>query len=420
MKRHIDEQNGDNSEPEFCMSLAVETDHNVTGHIDEDRPGQIVYPSAWDSADLRLGIWHGRSARIEKVVDINSMPPGDSEFIEYSFLVRSSTAQVLAGPEHNISPWDDGHAELNGSDAFVALTGSQLRGTVLRTPVAWYYAGSKMVRVPVRVTFDVQGDGETVRATKHIPRSLIATALGAGSHLFTDATFTPDASPESNSVDGFVMRNVGSGETWANMRGGTGTYLEDNSSSTSCVNVQCDSNTNKFDQIRRAFYFFDTSSIGAGQQIDSSTFTAYHSSPRAYTSYELTMGICGSNSSGTTALANSDFESAQFTSFSSDGVAMSSLTYEVGYGFDFNTAGLDAVDSEGMTRICMGDKTYDFADSAPTWGAGHSAASGWYFSENSGSSFDPVLTVTHSESSAGGGAISSGSFGNSISLSSGL
>jgi hypothetical protein len=117
--RYIAERNGHNAEPELRLSLAVETQHNVAGHIDEGKPWQVVYPGAWDSADLRLGIWQGKAARIEKVVDIHSMPSGDSEFVEYSFLIRSSHARVLAGPNFDISPWHGRHAELFDAQAFV-------------------------------------------------------------------------------------------------------------------------------------------------------------------------------------------------------------------------------------------------------------------------------------------------------------
>jgi hypothetical protein len=41
VRRWIDEHNGNNAEPEFGLRLAVETQHNVSGHIDESRPFQV-------------------------------------------------------------------------------------------------------------------------------------------------------------------------------------------------------------------------------------------------------------------------------------------------------------------------------------------------------------------------------------------
>lgn len=417
MKRHIDEQNGDNSEPEFCMSLAVETDHNVTGHIDEDRPSQIVYPGAWDSADLRLGIWRGRSARIEKVVDITSMPAGDSEFVDYSFLVRSSTAQVLAGPDHNISPWNNGHAELIGAGAFVALTGSQLRGMVLRTPVAWYYVNGEMVRVPVTVSFDIQADGETVRATKHIPRSLIADALAVGSHLFTDATFVPDASPEIYGCDGQTRRN--GAESWSAKRDGDGLYAGDASSS-EVIQLSMHSTTNNYDMIKRIFSWTDTSSIGAGQVIDSGDW-AFTTSNVNSGSLGMEVNICGSTSSNTTSVAAADYQTASFSPLYSDtSITATSAGTFTRNSLTLNQDGKDAVNVTGLTRFCLGCSNYDFADVEPTWVSNGDQQLGVYMSEQGTAGRDPELTVTHSEPSAGGGVASSGSFGNSVSLSTGL
>ena len=105
MKRHIDEGNGSNPDPEFSMTLQTLCQHNVAGTINPDNPNQVLYPDAWDSAHLRYGIWHARSARIEKVVEIHTMPAGTGD-IEYQFRMRSSKAQVRAGELHDTSPMD--------------------------------------------------------------------------------------------------------------------------------------------------------------------------------------------------------------------------------------------------------------------------------------------------------------------------
>lgn len=416
MKRHIDEQNGDNSEPEFCLSMAVETEHNVTGHIDEDRPNQIVYPSAWDSADLRLGIWHGRSARIEKVVDITSMPSGDSEFVEYSFLVRSSTAQVLAGPDHSVSPWDNGHAELNDSDAFVSLAGSQLRGTVLRTPVAWYYADGEMVRVPVRVTFEIQGDGETVRATKHIPRSLIATALAAGSHLFTDATFSPDANPETSTFDGLTL-DANNTLSWAGIITATDASNLYDTDATADFRIWAKSSTNNWDFLTRGHFLFDTNSIGAGQSVDSASIDL--SVDKFYLDeFDFYANFYSTSPASNTALVNGDHDSVGTTPFSTGKKITTMSTNWTTETWTLNSDGRDAIDVAGVSKFGLA-VNYDRENATtgdPTWVA--SDRSGFVVRLSENGTNIPVLTVEHS--AGGGGATYSGGFGNSISLSTGI
>jgi len=72
------------------------------------------------------------------------------------------------------------------------------------------------------------------------------------------------------------------------------------------------------------------------------------------------------------------------------------------YDFDLNTTGKNYVDTEGLTRICLLDKTYDLANSAPTWGQGHEANFGWHFAEQtSPAGRVPELEITHSAASNG-------------------
>lgn len=402
MKRHVLEGNGHNAEPEFQMSLAVEAQHNVTGHISETNPTQMIYPNAWDSADLKLGIWQGRSARIEKVVDIHTMPPGDSEFIEYSFLVRSSTAQVLAGPNHDISPWDNGHAELNGSDAFVALKGSELRGTVLRTPVAWYYENGEMVRVPVRVTFDILADGETVRATKFIPRSLISTALAAGSHLYTDATFNPDGNPESTTMDGYTFRQGPSdgSHVWEDLIVGAGTASSDGWDIKGGPHAAAWTGVNVFYQLERAWYGFDTSSIGAGQQIDSASLTlSKYNTDTNNTDWDAeAMNVYEAVPATATAIATTDHNNMGTAKFSDTGVTYGTLrqaAQKSKHEWTFNATGLTGVDPEGLTQLGVAWEADRAQTSVPSPASNVTYEVNFYAAEFTGTVEDPLLTVSH-------------------------
>lgn len=418
MKRHIEEGNSDNSEPEFNMSLAVETQHNITGHISEANPAQMIYPGAWDSADLKLGLWQGRSVRVEKVVEIHTMPSGDSEFVEYSFLIRSSMAQVLAGADHNVSPWDEsGHAELDNADAFVSLAGSQLRGTVLRTPVAWYYVNGEMIRVPVLVTFDVQSDGETVRATKHIPRTLIATALAAGSHLFTDATFNPDASPETTTVDGFTdafNRN----EPWADIITAPGGNSAD-SVGQQDLRVWAKNITDNWEYLSHLHFLFDTSSIGSGQSVDSASLTLslYRS---ASDDLGLNWNVYSTNPASNTALVNGDHDSVGATAFSTAREIATEHWDWTAIAMTLDAAGRGAVDMEGVSKfgIAMQEDRENGTYGDPAWVASDRSAIKVRMAENGTNT--PTLTVTHSEAASGGATIHSGCVGNAVSLSVGI
>ena len=400
MARHIAERNGHNAEPELRLSMQVECDHNVAGEDDEDRPWQVVYRGAWDCADLRLGIWQGRAARIEEVFDIHSMPSGDSEFVEYSFNIRSSHARVFAGPNLDTSPWDGRHAELFDAQAFVSRADSQLRGVLLKTPVAWYYtADGTEVRTPIRVTFEIQDDGETVRCTKHVPRALIATALANGSHLKADATFSPDANPESTTVDGMVRGS--SQGSWATLIGGVANYVDDSGASGD-LSVQATGTSNVYEQYRHMFFGFDTSSIGAGQQVDSATLRLNFDNQRLITSMGLSSQIYASSPASNTSLAIGDYMAFGSTPLTDSARDMNSESFDpTSITQTLNADGHAAINMEAVTNLGIG-VTAAHESGSPTWSSVASAKINIKTAETTGTANDPLLTVTHSAASSFG------------------
>jgi hypothetical protein len=406
MTRHIAERNGHNAEPELRLSMQVECDHNVAGEVDEDRPWQVVYRGAWDCADLRLGIWQGKAARIEEVFDIHSMPSGDSEFVEYSFNIRSSHARVFAGPNLDVSPWDGRHAELFDAQAFVSRADSQLRGVLLKTPVAWYYtADGTEVRTPIRVTFEIQDDGETVRCTKHIPRALIATALVNGSRLKADATFSPDSNPETTSIDGRVMCDTSS-QYWSVKIAASGTGADDANAFT-YLGLAPSSLSPRYDEFWYPIFLLDTSSIGAGQQVDAATLDLHTSN--AFPSNDdlgISTNIYGQVVASNTALASSDYDgnspTTPFTDNPRDVKSESGTAQYITH--TFNAAGKAAVNIEGVSSfcLCLVQARENGAAGDPTWSGSGTKENRLVLRASEAGTNVPLLTVTHSAVSSFG------------------
>lgn len=399
MARHIAERNGHNAEPELRLSMQVECDHNVAGEVDENKPWQVVYRGAWDCADLRLGIWQGKAARIEKVIDFHSMPDGDSEFVEHSFLIRSSHARVFAGPNLNVSPWQNGQAELFDAQAFVARADSQLRGVLLKAPVAWYYtADGTEVRTPIRVTFEIQDDGETVRCTKHIPRALIATALSNGSHLKADATFSPDASPETSSVDGSVGRL--STESWSALRAGSGTASDDSNSSLLKLQITLDGSGNGWG-VDRPIILLDTSSIGSGNQVDSGTLQLDYGiqSDGASLSSNFTAALVGSSPASNTSIADSDYQTVNSTEMATGRHAYGTTGLR---SFTLNAAGIANIPVDGVAKFGIREGYYDLDGNSPSGTPGGYTRYHPRPAEYTGTASDPLLTVVTSAASSFG------------------
>lgn len=400
IKRKIDENNSDNSEPELEMEIEVLTDHNVIGEQSENS-WERLYKNAWDNTHLRLGVRLGRAARIEKIIEIHSAPPG-SDDLQYSFKIRSSQAKIFVGPNFDVRPWAGSigdQATISGAPVFVARGDSQIRGALLRTPKCWWFENGEKVEHNITVTFVVQSDQETVIGTKHIPRTYVNQALAAGSSLFTDVTFTPDANPETNSVDGRVDRFDSSPASWAAHRAGAGTNHAD-SSSFSELSISFDATQVPVD-LKRFICGFDTSSIGAGQQVDSATLaiTFYNQGNAANIGSNFAMAITGATPASNSDLVDADYSQTGSTEMATSRVAHGTTSKET---WTLNGDGEANIDMIGTSFFALREGYYDLDGNDPTGVGTASEYTRQLFrtAEYSGTTDDPTLTVTHSAAGA--------------------
>ena len=395
-KVKVEDQIGNNSEPDFLLDVTAETEHNVAGVVGfEDNPNWMGYPRAWDEADLIYEINHNKSCQLKKLLRINSEPSGSDEFIPYNFLMRSSHAKIFMGENREIRPWDGSPgaiAELNGADAWVsrstASDDSEIRGSTIETPRCWYTkTNGEMVSSNVKVTFSVQSDGITVRATKHIPRSMIQAAMVEGVPLFADTTFRTD---DVGAVGSDHIAAWTGNDTWTNAVNANGTE-----SSTSYGGYQnawwlsTSTTTNQWDRINRGFTFFDTSAL-TGSVTDASLTLYGHGASDGFSPYMLGhTNIFGSSSTGTTSEANSDYETAQTTAFSTAKAWFLSGSHV----WTFNASGRTAIDVAGFSRFSIMNSDDDIAGSEMAWQSGRDAFWQIRLSEYTGD-YGPQLDVT--------------------------
>ena len=206
-------------------------------------------------------------------------------------------------------------------------------------------------------------------------------------------TFYPDPHTETSSCDGWARRYITAGEDWSVIRTGAGTQGFANSTDNEGV-LHSDANTNKWDNISRDYYLFDTSSIGS-DTIDSATFSAVSSSITNERGND-SAAIVNTTPSSNTDIAAADYGQSG-TTLMANAIALSSIDTTSGSTYtDFAliAAGLSAVDGDGVTKL-GGRIEADRADSEPTWGDRESANTRWRAADTSGTSTDPKLVVAH-------------------------
>ena len=268
----------ENNEPALELSVCVETQHNVTGTVDPNDPSVMLYSNAWDGADLRMGTFSGMRPRLNKIIAIKEMPAGDGEYVEYSFLMRSNKAKATVD---GVRPWNGNPGDyfnLFGREAFIGREDSEIRGAILGQPKCWWYTtdedGEEIQETrDIELHCTVLSDGETVRATKKIPRAYIQQAISDGSYLFTDEVFYTDYN--SPGRDFWTHRKAGesgfssapSTQSYAQMmyESSDGTGGADNSGGNDAVppgapwfRMQTGSN---YQRIAIKGFFFDTRSL---------------------------------------------------------------------------------------------------------------------------------------------------------------
>lgn len=407
-KRQVTEGNWQNSEDPFVMRMRADCPTNATGIIHPDKPWQVVYYNAFGQGqNLIYGHWHGKTSRLEHVIEITEMPAGDSEYLTYDFYIQSNDATTFVGQNFDQRPWagnsGDG-ATVQGFSVFLAKGDdpTTIRGAVLRKPVCWWtnLDGTTTIK-DVRVDVVIQPDGITVKATKYVRRSDIAEALAQGSPYRADVTFNPDPNPESTSVDGHTVTN-GTPVSWATLYAASAASVNDTFYGQPLTFTPWDAGNGL--SLHRGHYGFDTSSIGADQEVNSATLTLYkaggfsNGNELATFNTEAANIYSGSTVSDT-ALSTADHLTTGSTKFSDTGFTINqfiALANNAGHTFTFNADGMAAVSLTGISKFSF--KFEKDASGTDMPNAAGYKPEGFYlwFADNPGTTYDPLLTVTHS------------------------
>ncbi len=400
---------------------------DVVGTI--EKPDTISYLGAYPFGDLLYCVYHGRAPRLQKLVRINSVPQGNGD-LRLVFRIQNDNADIAFPYESSDSKKVLLEAELadlvKRNDNLKAFFNRQFelidlnkkefkqkevlqRGLSFRKKSA---SGKRGVGFkPFRVWdssgrtqfIDVQVEQKIgyIELTKIIPRSFLNSATFP---VFTDttSTFYPNADPESTSVDGYVYRGFAANETWATIRAGAGSAAGDNDTVIYGAYFGCSATLNQFNSLIRSIELFDTSSIGAGSVVSSSTNSIYVSDKLDNTISSPNWNVYGATPNSNTSLVSGDYSQTGTTEFSSSKSYADTSTSSYS-DFILNSSGLSSISVTGITKLSTKNANYDVGGVQPFWVISESSYIILNSAETSGTSSDPKLVVTFSLPVVGGG-----------------
>jgi len=210
----------------------------------------------------------------------------------------------------------------------------------------------------------------------------------------TVTTVYPDPDPETNTVDGNVLRSVAS-EDYSVLRSGAGTGSSDNGGSFNLrTQTDADNITDKWNAIERGIMLYDTSPISDGDTIDSAILSLYGDQSTDNYSTEPETTIVASTPASDTALEDADYGQLGTTELTDTRINHTTINIGSYNDFTLNSSGLSNISKTGLSKFGI-RSGWDFDGTPPTW-ADTASRQLYTGSEYTGTSRDSKLAVTHS------------------------
>ena len=204
---------------------------------------------------------------------------------------------------------------------------------------------------------------------------------------YASASFTPDANPETSSVDGYMINEPAVNENWASIIDGDATSVDD-SDATLQVRITAGKNSGEYSTIAKAKVLFDTSSIGAGYYVDSADFNITPSLT-SVDDFSMSLSLVSATTVSNTSLAVGDFALSTFGSILlATDKTIASMTDDLEFTMALNTNGIANIDMEGVSKFGL------IPDGEPTWSSNGDSRLVLYSADSAN---DPSLDVTYFE-----------------------
>ena len=191
--------------------------------------------------------------------------------------------------------------------------------------------------------------------------------------MATSLVVSPDASPETSSVDGY-LETVGVEDTLATLRAGGGATADDSGASMSC-RLEAGSTTDRFNSMQIAYFLFDFSAIPSNAYITAATLRLYCTSKQG--DWDATPYVTNAEPASDTALAGTDFDYTVWDTLSyfSSVPVPSSWTTSAYNSLSANTTGLAylnaAIAIDGIARFGIAFPSFVDGTAHGTWSSGY-------------------------------------------------
>jgi hypothetical protein len=205
-------------------------------------------------------------------------------------------------------------------------------------------------------------------------------------------TVYPDPHPESTSMDAHTMRVNTSGETFTTLRNGAGTSSSDGDTAYYLGYLWSNTTTDKWNQMCRGFFLFDTNILLDVADIISAKFRAYLVGKGDTLNGSPAVHIAASNPASNTAIANGDHVNISRTSFGSRAYADIAAGYN---DWDLNAAGIANIVDDGISKFSA-QFSWDINNSAPAWASNKQSYVMVYPAETAGTTKDAQLVIIYS------------------------
>lgn len=377
----------------------------------------VIYAGAYPEGDLIYYVDFSDMPRLQKLVKINSKPTKKQYTFELTYSDKVDFTQKNKKTSTTTNLIITKEETLRKKESLIALkNGSTIRGIGVN-PFQIWDSNMGWVNRDLGIKRNIEEVDTTIKPTrggyvlmKDVSKFFLKSKIVYP--VYSDAEFFPDPNIESTSVDGWAEANAGSA-SWETTRDHAGTGAIDNQVTANQLGSGI-TGTHKFNNAR-GFYLFDTSSIDDGDVVSACTIsleaTAINDEDNDAQAY---MTIGKSNPASNTAIVGGDYNEIEGTDDNipltadqpmkklTDDLDLSGLSTGSYTVWTCNSDGIANVNITGVSDFALleGHEIEDIpivtSGSDPTRSSFSSR-----MAETSGTSSDPLLTVTSAPASGG-------------------